>query len=341
MDCEKVRDRFSSLWDKELTPFEERAVKEHLSSCPDCQKEFEQFEKTMRWLHSVGDVEVPDEFLPGLYKKMRERKEITSAEKSRKRWLSFPLPLKLPAQAVAMVAVIFLVLYLTKMMPMRGYHPKETGQPSSPLSLEKRPEQVLAQKEVKSERGNLKIAAEAPRPKDVEQAETAVPRKAEAPPSGTEVTKYQTFDLKGAARKKVPSSEGPEKIENGPSAQEKLALASKPAQEIVLKISDREKAISELHKLVKQFGGEIVTTEGDKFLASLPTGSFPQFEKELARLSSSTEADEAIMRKPGTGSVRALQEAKKEVVEGKAKEPAKLVGDEDSRMIVRILLVQE
>jgi hypothetical protein len=323
MDCEKVRDRFSSLWEKELTTFEERAVREHLSSCPECRKEFKEFEKTMQWLHSVGDVEVPDGFLPGFYKKMEERKEITSSEKSGKRWLSLPLPLKLPVQAVVMVAVIFFVLYLTKMMPMRGYHPKEIRQPSSPLFLEKKPEQV------------------SPRPKDVKRAETVVPRKVEAPSSSTEVAKYQDFDLKETGRGKVPSSDGPEKIERGPSAKEKLALASKPAQEIILKISDREKAISELYKLAKQFGGEIITTEGDKFLASLPTGSFPQFEKELGRLSSSTKADETIMRKPATGSARARQEVKKEVVEGKTKEPATLATHEESRIIVRILLVQD
>lgn len=323
MDCKEVRDRFSSLWEKELAPFEERAVREHLSSCPECQKEFKQFEKTMQWLHSVGDVEVPDGFLPGLYKKMEERREITSAEKSGKRWLNLPLPLKLPVQAAAMVAVIFLVLYLTKTMPMRGYHPKEIAQPSSPLSLEKKPEQV------------------SPRPKDAKRAETVVPRKVEAPSSSTEVAKYQAFDLKEAGREKVPSSEVPEKIEKGPYAQEKLALASKPDQEIVLKISDRGKAISQLYRLTKQFGGEIITKEGDKFLASLPADSFPQFEKELGRLSSSTEADEAIMRKPATGSARARQEVKREVVEGKAKEPATLATREETRIIVRILLVQD
>ena len=224
MDCEKVRDRFSSLWEKELSPFDEKIIKEHLSSCPECQKEFKQFEKTMQWLHSVGDVEVPDGFLPGLYKKMEERKEITSAEKSGKRWLSFPLPLKLPVQAAAMVAVIFLVLYLTKMMPMRGYHPKEIGQPSSPLSLEKKPEEVSAPTEVKRERGNLKIAARTARPKDVEQAETAAPRKEEAPSSSREVTKYQAFDLKEAGRGKAPSSEEPEKIEKGPLCPGEVSL---------------------------------------------------------------------------------------------------------------------
>ena len=86
MDCEKARDRFSSLWETELTPFEEGVVKEHLSSCPECQREFDQFEKAMRWLHSVGEVEVPDEFLPELYKKMEERKRMISAEKPRGGW---------------------------------------------------------------------------------------------------------------------------------------------------------------------------------------------------------------------------------------------------------------
>ena len=80
MDCEKVRDRFSSLWEKELTPSEEKMVREHLSSCPECQKEFERFEKTMGWLRSVGEVEVPEGFLPELYKKMKGRKRAPLGE---------------------------------------------------------------------------------------------------------------------------------------------------------------------------------------------------------------------------------------------------------------------
>jgi len=357
MDCDKARDRFSSLWEKELTPFEEKVVKEHLSSCPECQREFEQFEKTMRWLHSVGEVEVPDEFLPELYKKMEERERITSAEKSRGGWFNFPLPFKLPVQAAAMVAVVFLVLYLTKMMPMGGYRPKETGQPPSPLSVEKKNEHVLAQKAVEREPRALETTAEVPRPQNGEQAKAPVPgkerlegtyvsqmkaeaKKAEIPSSKTEVMGYRTFDSREEARAKSPSSE-PEEIERELTSKEKSVVASKPPKEIVLRISDRGKAISQLEELVKQFDGEIVTTEGNRFLASLPTGSFSEFEKELAGLSSSTKADKVIKRKHAAGSLRALQEVKKEGVEGKSKEPAKLATDEESRIIVRILLVQE
>jgi predicted anti-sigma-YlaC factor YlaD len=45
MDCEKVRDRFSSFWEKELIPSEEKTIREHLSSCQECQKELERFGK--------------------------------------------------------------------------------------------------------------------------------------------------------------------------------------------------------------------------------------------------------------------------------------------------------
>jgi hypothetical protein len=354
MDCEKVRDRFSSLWEKELTPFDEKGIKEHLSSCPECQREFEQFEKTMRWLHSVGEVEVPDEFLPGLYKKMEERKSIRSAEKSRKGWFNFPLPLKLPVQAAAMVAVVFLVLYLTKMMPLGEYRPRETGQPHSPLSVGKKSEQTLAQKEL--ERGRGTLPAEAPRPKDVEQAKAILPeekkfepttqqakaetKRTEAPSPKSEVLAFKKIESKEAAKAAAPSPE-PERIEKEWVVKRKSVAAKKPRQEIVLKISDREKGIFQVRELVKQFKGEIVATEENGLLASLPAGSFSEFKKELVGVSSTGQADKVIMRKQTTGDLRGPQEAEKEAIGEKRREPEKVATDEEGRIVVRILLVQE
>jgi len=392
MDCERVRDRFSSFWEKELTPVEKKTVEEHLSSCPACQREFEQFEKTMRWLQSAGEVEVPDEFLSGLLKKMEERKRIAPDSKATGGWFNFPRSFKLPAQAVAMVAIVFLVLYITKMTPMEKYHPKETEEASPSLSLEKKPAPALtrpaapsplsegevekrrsgstlsepspsgraveglAQKEGERERVALKAPSEAPHSKDLEQAERAVQgkerlepyapqvkveeKKAEVAPSKTEVMREQALDLKETARVKVPSSE-PEKGEKGQSVLERSVVASKPPQEIVLKTSNRDKTTSKLHELVKQFGGEVVTKEGDTFIASLPTGSFPEFEKQLAKLSVPSRADEAFARKPDTGDLMAGQGVKKEEVDKKGKEPAKLANGEEGRVTVRILLVQE
>lgn len=357
MDCKNVRDRFSSLWEKELMPSEEKIVREHLSSCPECQKEFERFEKTMGWLRSVGDVEVPEGFLPELYKKMEERKGATPGEKARGRWFNFPLSLKLPVQAVAMVAIVFLVLYLTKMMPMEVYRLKEAKQPPPSLSIEKKSEQVLTQKEVEKERRVLETPPKVPRPKDVDLAKAPVPRegkleeayvpqveaeakKTETPSPKAEIMAYQRIDSKEAAKAKAPSPE-PGRIGKGLAAKEKSLVASKPPQEIILRISDREKVIPQLHELVKQFGGEMVTAEENMFLASLPTVSLSGFEKELAGLSASTQADKVVAKKQVTGSLRAASGVKREEVDEKSKEPAKLAADQESRTIVRILLIQE
>ncbi len=324
MDCVKVRDRFSSFLEKELPPFEESRVREHLSSCPECQKELEQFEKTMRWLHSVGDVEVPDGFLPELYKKMEERKgrglEIIKAGS---RGLSLLGSFKLPVQAVAMVAIVFLVLYLTRMMPMEGLHQKESKQPSSPVLLvEKKSEPVSGQQDLKKEQRAMETLPETPLPKDVHLAKAPVPgeeklkeadvpqvkaeaKKEEAPFPKTEIMAHQTIGEEDAERLKSLSHK-PGNIEKEEGVKEKSPVASKPPHEIVLKISDREKVISQIQELAKQFGGEIVRAEDHMLLASLPQGSVSEFEKELGGLKTDTQKDKALMQKHSPGSFRVM-----------------------------------
>jgi hypothetical protein len=406
MDCEKAQDRFSSFWEKELSPSEDKALKEHLSSCPKCRKEFEQFAKTMRWLHSAGEVEVPEEFLSEIHKKLEEKKRAVPGEKGGGRWLHFPMSVKLPAQAVAMVAVVFLVLYLTKMIPTEGIRLQKAKPTPSPFSMEEKPEETLtrsaapsptsereaekrlpestlseplpsvreshppepsrgigpgveesAKKEVKDERSALGTTREVPGSKDVEQARADVPRegrseealvpqvktqakKREAPARSPEALGYQAVDSKKAARASVPSPETG-KIERELASHEKSLMASKPPQEIILKTSDRKRVIPLLHELVRQFGGEVVTTQGDMFLASLPTGSFSEFKKELAGISSSSKTDLLVAKKQATGSLSLEEGVKREKGDEKSKGPTKLAADTESRTIVRILLVEE
>jgi hypothetical protein len=131
----------------------------------------------MRWLGSVEEVEVPEGFLPELYKKMEERKRRSAeVKKPELGWFHLPISFKLPVQAVAMVAIVFLVLYLTKTMPTGVYRLKDARQPPSPLSAEKKPEQVLTQKEVEKDQRIFETTPETPRPKDVDLAKAPVPR---------------------------------------------------------------------------------------------------------------------------------------------------------------------
>ena len=350
MDCERIRDRFSSLWEKELTSLEEKDIRGHLSSCPECRREFEQFEKTMQWLHSVEEVEVPDGFFPELHKKIEERStKATPGKRSAGRWFKFSTSVRLPVQAVAMVAIVFLVLYLSKMMPTGVYHLKEPKQTSSLPTSEQKSEQMLAHKEADEERKVLERSAETQRLKDVGQVETSAPakegleasppqmkaeaKKEEVPSPRSEIIAHHAFDLREQEEAKSPSAET-ERAGKGFAAKEKSVVTLKPPQEIILRISDREKVISQLQELIKQFGGEVVATEGNMFVASLPTGSFSEFEKEVAELGSPPKEDKLIQEKQAVGSLKAAPRLRKE-------EARKRVADAEGRTTVRILLIQQ
>ena len=162
------------------------------------------------------------------------------------------------------------------------------------------------------------------------KSETAYIPKAEAPVA-------EAPQPKAAEKGKGPPSE-PGKIEKMVMAQQRAYLAAKPPQEIILKITDREKALARLHELVKQFGGEMVKEEGNILLASLPAASFSEFEKELAELSSSTKSDEVVPQKDAAESKGASPGGKRKETEEKEKKPAKALTDKERRVSIRILL---
>jgi hypothetical protein len=301
MECERVRDRFSSFLENELNPLEERIVKEHLASCPDCQKDLQEFDKTIRWLHSVKEVKVPDGFLIEIYKKMEERK---------RKIPFFSIPLRLPVQAVAMVAIVFLVLYLTKIMPIEMSRQKdaEDSKPfvSAPLPSKKQVDQVVAQIERKKGRGVT-----------------------QTPPEPSSLSRVS------------PSPSETEKMEAASAKREQVSPAAKPPREIVLRTPDREKTLSQLHDLLHQFGGKIVTTEGNIFLASLPAVTFSEFEEELLGLGSPEKADRKRVQKDVMGRLDVPGGAKQRAFEMKGKEGASPRGEMQGYLLVRILLLQE
>ncbi len=358
MDCEKARDQFSSLLGGELNPIDEQIIREHVTSCEECQKEWKRFSEMMRWVHSIDEEEVPEGFLLEIKKEMGERKE-RGLSPGKGRWRGFNVfpSLKIPIQAVAMVAIVFLALYLTKMMPVETPHKKAIEQAKAPYSEEKKKEMDLVSKEVKEERKARQSPLDTSPLKRMEQAkppvleekgmarEAYVPeikreeRKSSEPSPETEMATVETPRPKEIGKVKVPLMEE-RKIEKELVKKEKISLAAKPPQEITLRVSDRETALSQLRELIKQFGGEIVKTEENVLLASLPAASFSEFEKGLVELSSSTKADKLILQKDAEESFSVASGAKRREVEGKGKGPRSMI-DKEGYIAVRILLVEE
>ncbi|MCK5013849.1 MAG: zf-HC2 domain-containing protein [Candidatus Omnitrophica bacterium] len=56
MDCQGIRKLIPIYLDKELEPQESQQVREHLSGCPECQKEFGAFEESWAMLGELSDI---------------------------------------------------------------------------------------------------------------------------------------------------------------------------------------------------------------------------------------------------------------------------------------------
>ena len=152
--------------------------------------------------------------------------------------------------------------------------------------------------------------------------------------------KKEEKKLGGGVVSKAQPSE-PEIVGKVVVARERVPLASKPPQEIILKVSDQGKILSQLNELVKQFGGEIITSEKNALLASLPVSTFSEFEKDVARLSSFEKGDKIFSRKSALESSSAEQGVERREIEDKGKESARPVTQREDRIVVRIVLLEE
>lgn len=303
----------------------------------------------MNWLHSVNQVEAPEGFLREIYQKMEDRKRMESG----RGWVHRLSRMNLPAQAVAMVAIVFVVLYLTKMIPMETPREKDVDVAKTPRS-EAKTEAHLAQKEAKKEKQEIVLLSKAPRTKQMEQEKTPVSEGKEIEKGAIQKEREEGRDSVAYLPKaEAPQAKDTEKAESPPSEPGKIKerttlarrapVAAEPSQEIILRVSDQEKALSELQGLVKEFGGEIIREEGHILLASLPTASYPLFEKRLEGMTFPQKAEPAAPQQVAPRALRISPRAKEEasVGRGKEKEIGRPMADQAGRVTVRILLFKE
>ncbi len=344
MKCNEVRDLFSSLFEGDLKPAEEGKVREHLASCPGCQKEWEQFERTIHWLYTVEEEEVPEGFLSEIQKKREERKG-----KERGAGDRFFRSVKIPIQAAAMVMILLVALYLTKMTPFEIQQEKavpktevsySTGEKKEPVLKEEEQSKVTlpppvayrkdyipeAKPPVSDERRDVKEGiAQKIKEKDIETP---------APPLKEEMATAYPSRPKEMARVEAPPLEE-ERRERDQAGSAMKPLAKKSIREITLKTKDREKAVSRLQDLAKELEGEMVKVEENVLSVSLPASSYSDFEKGLADLNFSVYTDKMIPAKDFQESLGLQTRTGKREFREKDK------ASQEDFIVIRILLVLE
>ena len=297
MTCHDVRELFSALIDEALDASERRTVDAHLATCAECRRELERLRSTVALVHAVEPARTPAGFVDRVLAAARPTpwyRRLLSA-------LFLPWPVKIPAEAAAIVLVAIGVVYLYRVTPeLHQWDRMERMQPPAPTELRRQLEAPPpARPEKPRPAPSSPTTSEAPpasqrrlareymekeglkddssRDADVQapRAKNRVEGKLEATPGDT------------AARGKAHSPEAtpPKAAQASP-----LGAASFAPPDVSgrLAVSDRDAALRGLDAVVTRLGAivdrRLVGSEGPIVELSVTREAYPELVRELARL---------------------------------------------------------
>ena len=297
MTCHDVRELFSALIDEALDASERRTVDAHLATCAECRRELERLRSTVALLHAVEPARTPAGFVDRVLAAARPTpwyRRLLSA-------LFLPWPVKIPAEAAAIVLVAIGVVYLYRVTPeLHQWDRMERMQPPAPTELRRQLEAPPpARPEKPRPAPSSPTTSEAPpasqrrlareymekeglkddssRDADVQapRAKNRVEGKLEATPGDT------------AARGKAHSPEAtpPKAAQASP-----LGAASFAPPDVSgrLAVSDRDAALRGLDAVVTRLGAvvdrRLLGSEGPIIELSVTREAYPELVRELARL---------------------------------------------------------
>jgi len=127
MTCPDARELFSDWADDALTAEERARVDAHLAQCGECRKELERFTATVTLLHRMERPRAP----AGFVDRVLGRTQRVPWHRRLFQRLFLPLAVKLPAEAVALLLVAGLAVYVFQRTPELQQAARETLPPAS------------------------------------------------------------------------------------------------------------------------------------------------------------------------------------------------------------------
>jgi hypothetical protein len=113
VNCKDIKELLPPYLDDLMDSEKRKILEEHLSICSQCSRELADLKKAMRMLHEVDEVDPPPWFKQQIMARVRQEAAAIQDAGFLKR-LFFPLHIKIPVQALAMVIVGIIALYLYK-----------------------------------------------------------------------------------------------------------------------------------------------------------------------------------------------------------------------------------
>lgn len=253
MRCEEIQDRLSAYLEGELEAAERRNIESHVEECVGCRQELALLRRTVSTLQSLEEIEVPPRLTAAIQADVNAR--------GRFRWrqlasrLFFPLHIKLPLEAMALLLVSLGVVYVYRSAP-------ELAQAPRPQAVTERESRDKTVPLAAGRRDDLQEHAARKRPAEKLRAHSKVEEEQKALGEADAVAR--------ALRKEAPEP-----------ALEDVS----PMPEMILKTKNPSQAASRIATIVKKFGGKLLEKKGEhQLILMIPTSAYPEFLAALGEL---------------------------------------------------------
>ena len=321
MKHDDIRHKLSEYIDGAVTADEKTIIEEHLASCRECSDALGELQKALQHIRDLEEMDSPPWLTQKIMTRVREEAEHKTGFF---RKLFFPLHIKLPIQAVAVLFLTVTAFYIsqsiqpamqivqapTEEMTDRSARPDREGLPQSPeyKSLDMQYSYKPVPPPVPQESAPASAAvSENEKRKAEPEAEAAAPQAEEAAPAGKGDTAAPMAGF--AARKKSRISDKAEAPTATDEREEVMPLTDQePALTITVMVQDPEAAGREINKAIESVNGSIISKEpserGTVFVATLNANKLQELHKELKQIGEVREPEAVPLQKAGQITVR-------------------------------------
>lgn len=251
MRCEEVQDQLSLYLEDELEPAGRRAIEDHLGKCDRCRQEMALLWRTIGVLQTLEAIEVPPHLTAAVEASVNARE--ASWWRRVASWLFYPLHIKIPLEAAALVLVAIGAVYLSRSAPEVAQAPR----PSVSLESTRRDQPVPSV----TGRGEMDESAARQRSSPEPQAQIG----AQEEPEGLR-------DKLGAARalrKEAPAA----------------AKTAPPLRELTLRPRDASRAVSRIAEIATGMGGTVTEPRSaERLVLTIPAEAYTKFLDALRDL---------------------------------------------------------
>jgi hypothetical protein len=139
MNCDRIKEKLNEYIEDTLPAHWKDLVREHLSTCANCSEELESLKAYLETLGSLEKIEAPENFLKSVHERLERKQGFKFNLKIKKdvvQKIFAPFKKKLTLKIAGAVVIVFLVIFIAKIMQQSGQMPTVATLPKGEIAVD-------------------------------------------------------------------------------------------------------------------------------------------------------------------------------------------------------------